>query len=682
MGATSRRTRFSGVAAALIGLAAAATVIVAPQGADAETSVRLTAVGDIGYSAEAAATLTKIGELNPDAHMALGDLAYTGDPETQWCDFVKSKVGADFPFELVAGNHESNGQHGHINNFSACLPNQIPGVRGTYGREYLYDLPRSNPLVRVVNISAGQTFPEGTWNYAKGDAHYQWLAAAIDQARSAGIPWVIVNNHFPCLSVSTYGCTMPSSVFTLLQEKRVDLVLSGHDHAYMRTHQLRSGVSGCPAIPVDSYDADCVADRDNTFASGQGTVFATVGTGGVPLRNIDNGDAEYPYFAKASGLNLDPTWGALDLTIGATELSASFVRSTGGSLSDGFRLTKAANQPPTAAFTASTSGLTVVTDASTSSDPDGTVSSYAWQFGDGATATGKTPPPHSYSTGGTYPVTLTVTDNAGATATSTQDVTVSPPAAGVPPAPVGLSGSADTQTKINLSWTAVPNASAYRVLRNGVEVGQPTNATFTDTGLAPATSYRYSVRAANSDGVGPAGSEVVVTTRTYAVSGDRWRANDTGANLGTSWRDPSYNDSSWKSGPTQMGYGDGDEATLLTWGSNAATKPITVYARSTFDAGTSIADVTGLQLRAMVDDGAVVYLNGTEVWRFNLPTGTVTNTTRASRFIAGAEEQQWRTVTLPTTALRTGQNTIAVEVHQDLPSSSDLTLDLELRPVR
>jgi len=245
-----------------------------------------------------------------------------------------------------------------------------------------------------------------------------------------------------------------------------------------------------------------------------------------------------------------------------------------------------------------------------------------------------------------------------------------------------LSGSADTQTKINLAWTAVPNASAYRVLRNGVEVGQPTSTTFTDTGLAPATSYRYRVRAANSDGVGPAGSEVAVTTRTYAVSGDRWRANDTGANLGTSWRDPAYNDSSWKSGPSQLGYGDGDEATLLTWGPNAATKPITVYARSTFDAGTSIADVTGLQLRAMVDDGAVVYLNGTEVWRFNLPAGSITNTTRASRYIAGAEEQQWRTVTLPTTALRTGQNTIAVEVHQDLPSSSDLTLDLELRPVR
>ena len=168
----------------------------------------------------------------------------------------------------------------------------------------------------------------------------------------------------------------------------------------------------------------------------------------------------------------------------------------------------------------------------------------------------------------------------------------------------------------------------------------------------------------------------------YLRSGAIWRFNDSGANLGTTWRSTTYNDGTWKSGGSQLGFGDGDEKTVVGWGSNATKKHITTYFRTSFDAGSTVADVTGLNLRALVDDGAVVYLNGTEVWRFNLPTGTISNTTRASRYIAGAEEQQWRTVTLPKSALRAGTNTIAVEVHQDAPSSSDLSLDLELSPQR
>ena len=83
-------------------------------------------------------------------------------------------------------------------------------------------------------------------------------------------------------------------------------------------------------------------------------------------------------------------------------------------------------------------------------------------------------------------------------------------------------------------------------------------------------------------------------------------------------------------------------------------------------------------MRAVIDDGAVVYLNGTEVWRFNLPTGTITSTTRATTFMGGADESKWRTATLPVSALRAGNNVIAVEVHNDQPSSSDLSMNLEL----
>lgn len=81
------------------------------------------------------------------------------------------------------------------------------------------------------------------------------------------------------------------------------------------------------------------------------------------------------------------------------------------------------NQPPVASFTAATDGLTVSPSAGGSSDPDGTVTSYAWTFGDGGTASGVSPS-HTYAAAGTYPVTLTVTDDDGATASLTKDVTV------------------------------------------------------------------------------------------------------------------------------------------------------------------------------------------------------------------------------------------------------------------
>src|SRR5256885_732368 len=83
--------------------------------------------------------------------------------------------------------------------------------------------------------------------------------------------------------------------------------------------------------------------------------------------------------------------------------------------------------PPTAAFTSNATYLQASFDGSTSSDVDGTITSYAWNFGDSATGAGPTPQ-HTYAAGGTYTVTLTVTDNDGHTGTTTGQVTVFDPA--------------------------------------------------------------------------------------------------------------------------------------------------------------------------------------------------------------------------------------------------------------
>jgi PKD repeat protein len=107
------------------------------------------------------------------------------------------------------------------------------------------------------------------------------------------------------------------------------------------------------------------------------------------------------------------------------------------------------NQPPTAAFSATTNGLTV-TFASTSTDGDGTITSTAWTFGDGGTGTG-TSTSHTYAAAGSYTARVTVTDNLNATGTTTRTITVTAPVS----ADVDyITGKPVTSTPLNPSSTA------------------------------------------------------------------------------------------------------------------------------------------------------------------------------------------------------------------------------------
>ncbi|SDS43391.1 Calcineurin-like phosphoesterase [Friedmanniella luteola] len=429
--------------------------------------LHFTAAGDFAQTANTGLVLEKLAATGSDAAVTLGDMSYGAvGGEQGWCDFVKARVGASFPFEMLSGNHESNGLNGNINDFSACLPNQLPGAVGTYGRQYYVDVPADNPLVRFVMISPGLTYPDGTWSYAAGSARYQWTAQAIDGARAAGVPWVVVGMHKPCLTVGKYGCDSGADVFNLLLSKKVDLILSGHEHTYQRSHQLALG-AGCPAFTPARYDAACVADTDSSFTAGAGSVAMVVGTGGQLLYDVTSTDPELPYMAATSGLNVNPTYGFLDVQATADVLQASFVRGAGGTLADSFTVTKGAapaDLPPVASFTSSCAGLVCSVDAGASTDPDGTIASYAWTFGDGTTATGVRVS-HPYAAAGSYPVTLTVTDDDGGTAQSTRNVAPTAPAAGAlvddqfSRTTAGGWGSAPTGG----AWTVSGSAANYAV---------------------------------------------------------------------------------------------------------------------------------------------------------------------------------------------------------------------------
>lgn len=160
-------------------------------------------------------------------------------------------------------------------------------------------------------------------------------------------------------------------------------------------------------------------------------------------------------------------------------------------------------------------------------------------------------------------------------------------------------------------------------------------------------------------------------------SGAVWKYRDTGSNLGTSWRTTNYNDGGWASGPAELGYGDGYEATTNRYGSDSANKYITTYYRLAFVV-TNRPSVTNLAVRLLRDDGGVVYLNGTEVFRSNLPEGTISYDTYASRVIGGSEESTYFSGAIPPGLLQSGSNWLAVEIHQSDPGSTDLSFNLEL----
>ena len=164
---------------------------------------------------------------------------------------------------------------------------------------------------------------------------------------------------------------------------------------------------------------------------------------------------------------------------------------------------------------------------------------------------------------------------------------------------------------------------------------------------------------------------------TFVPQGATWKYLDNGSNQGTAWQGLGFDDSAWASGPAQLGYGDGDEATVIQYGPNASAKYITTYFRRNFTV-TDPNSVAGLKLELLRDDGAVVYLNGTEVARSNLPTGTIDYLTLAPVAVGGADETTFFPFTLSPSLLVSGSNIIAVEIHQQSGTSSDVSFDLRL----
>ncbi len=167
-------------------------------------------------------------------------------------------------------------------------------------------------------------------------------------------------------------------------------------------------------------------------------------------------------------------------------------------------------------------------------------------------------------------------------------------------------------------------------------------------------------------------------TTTLINGGADWKFSDAGQNLGTNWTQPDFDDSAWNHGVARLGYGDATVATPVSYGPSAINKYPTTYFRHRFVVPANVA-ITNLNFRLARADGAVVWLNGQEVFRHNLhPTGPVIFSDLALSRVTGDARYTFFPTNVVVPRLPPGTNLVTVELHQSSPTNSALGFDLEL----
>ena len=257
-----------------------------------------------------------------------------------------------------------------------------------------------------------------------------------------------------------------------------------------------------------------------------------------------------------------------------------------------------------------------------------------------------------------------------------------------PAVPANLRASDGNAKEVPLKWSSVPGAESYDILRDDRTVATTTSTSIT---VPLGGNNRFFVRAVASDGLRGASTHAYTVDAngqptqpddsTILVDDDAtWAYHWSTDAVSADWTQTSYDDSSWSRGTAPIGYGAADLGTTLKPGT-PKTRPLTTYARTTF----TVADPTaigGVNVSVTADDGAVVYVNGTEVVRQRMSEGTVTAGTYASAAATTASARADRQlVFVPASQLVAGTNTLAVETHLNYRSTASMTIDGTVRTV-
>lgn len=149
---------------------------------------------------------------------------------------------------------------------------------------------------------------------------------------------------------------------------------------------------------------------------------------------------------------------------------------------------------------------------------------------------------------------------------------------------------------------------------------------------------------------------------------DTWKYYDKGE-APANWRTTGFNDSSWSSGTAPLGYGMTGVKTKVSYGSDAENKYPTTYFRKNIKLSSTPTRSDVFLLNYQVDDGFVVYVNGQEAGRYNMPSGNITFNSYSSSYAESTPLTG--TLNISSSLFKSGDNVIAVEIHNNKASSSD-----------
>lgn len=251
-----------------------------------------------------------------------------------------------------------------------------------------------------------------------------------------------------------------------------------------------------------------------------------------------------------------------------------------------------------------------------------------------------------------------------------------------PTSPSALRGWSDNTT-VTLTWGAATDDGgwvAYDIYRNNRVIATVSGTTtFVDT--APITGSRYTVRAHDLTGNRSASPVPIKVTGPIAEAdlilpfGSEWRWYYADTPPSGVWASVGYDDSTWNVGLGQFGFGDTPKATIIS--TSPPPRPLTSYYRRTVE----VADpgvLKGVDVHLIRNSGAVVYVNGVEVLRSNMPPGPVGPDTFAAGPVAAADRHVPVIVTVPASAFVAGTNTVAVELHLNSRNQTTAGFDLAL----
>lgn len=231
-----------------------------------------------------------------------------------------------------------------------------------------------------------------------------------------------------------------------------------------------------------------------------------------------------------------------------------------------------------------------------------------------------------------------------------------------------LSGSSAIKTYIE------SNVEGANIQVNGIEVpyGRFDGHLFAPVVIKAVTpaGYRFAGWYGNTPNINN-------VSNTVFKRGDKWSYYDGGSLDGTAWMDASYTDKSWANGASPVGYDTNGYKTMGTVCDDMNKSLPTLYLRKEFNLTHTPNSSIAYQLNYTLDDGMIVYVNGQEVYRENLPSGNVSYNTNASTY--AFDNPNTGSINIDASYFQKGKNVIAVEVHNFLnPGSSDIMWDAEL----